>query len=192
MATGLPRGNPAERFRGRVELAIASADPEVVYASIDDQDGEVYRSTDAGQTYTLRNSGTQYLSGQGWYNNAIWAGDPKNPDVVVVGGLDLYRSMDADPRYDGVANRTVYFANDGGIYRNDDVLTAAPSVGWVSLNNNFGVTQFYGAAGNPFSGRLVGGTQDNGTLLYRAPPGPGTGPTGCTVRRAAIPIPPPA
>ena len=206
MATGLPRGNPAERFRGRVELAIASADPEVVYASIDDQDGEVYRSTDAGQTYTLRNSGTQYLSGQGWYNNAIWAGDPKNPDVVVVGGLDLYRSMDAgstltqisewwraprsahadqhaivvDPRYDGVANRTVYFANDGGIYRNDDVLTAAPSVGWVSLNNNFGVTQFYGAAGNPFSGRLVGGTQDNGTLLYRAPPGPSTGPNAYT------------
>lgn len=202
IATGLPPGNPTERFRGRVELAIASADPNVVYASIDDQDGEIYRSTDAGQTYALRNSGTEYLSGQGWYNNAIWAGDPKNPDVVVVGGLDLYRSLDggstlaqisewwraprsahsdqhaivADPRYDGVANRTVYFANDGGIYRNNDVLTAEPTVGWVSLNNNFGVTQFYGAAGNPFSGRLVGGTQDNGTLLYRAPPGPSTGP----------------
>lgn len=204
MASGLPDPDPAERFRGRVELAIALADPKIVYASVDEQSGAVYRSKDGGRTYELRNGAAQHLSGQGWYNNAIWAGDPTNPDVVVVGGLDLYRSTDgagtltqisewwraplsahadqhaivASPTYDGVANRSVYFANDGGIYRNDDVLIAAASVGWVSLNNNFGVTQFYGAAGNPFSGRLVGGTQDNGTLLYRAPPGPGTGPNG--------------
>ncbi len=43
----------------------------------------------------------------------------------------------------------------------------------MSLNNNYGVTQFYGAAGNVGSGKIVGGAQDNGTLLYTPPPGSG-------------------
>ena len=34
------------------------------------------------------------------------------------------------------------------------------------MNNNLGITQFYGAAGNASSGVIVGGTQDNGTLRY--------------------------
>ncbi len=34
------------------------------------------------------------------------------------------------------------------------------------LNNNLGITQFYGGAGNVSSGRIIGGTQDNGTLRY--------------------------
>ena len=177
-----------------------------MYASVDNASGELYRSSDGGRTYALRNNGAEYLSGQGWYNNAVWAGDPTNPDLVVVGGLDLYRSTNggttlaqisewwraplsahadnhaiiAHPLYDGITNRTVFFGNDGGIYRNDDVLSATVTGGWLALNNNYGVTQFYGAAGNVSSGRIVGGTQDNGTLLYRPPPGPNTGPNGYT------------
>jgi photosystem II stability/assembly factor-like uncharacterized protein len=203
-ATGLPDVNPGETFDGRVELTFAAADTKVVYASIDRSSGELYRSNDGGKTYALRNTGTQYLSGQGWYNNAVWAGDPTNPDLVVVGGLDLYRSTNggttltqisewwrapssahadnhvivSHPFYDGINNRAVFFGNDGGIYRNDDVLTATKTGGWVSLNHNYGVTQLYGAAGNITSGRIVGGTQDNGTLLYSPPPGPNTGPNG--------------
>jgi photosystem II stability/assembly factor-like uncharacterized protein len=206
LATGLPDMDAGQTFKGRVELAITIADPNVVYASIDRASGEIYRSDDGGKSYGLRSSGTEYLSGQGWYNNAVWAGDPTNPDLVVVGGLDLHRSTNggttltrisewwqvpssahadhhvivAHPLYDGISNRTVYFGNDGGIYRNDDILTASLTGGWVALNNNYGVTQFYGAAGNPSSGRIVGGAQDNGTLLYTPPPGPNTGPNEYT------------
>ena len=203
-ATGLPDGDQNESFAGRVELTYAAADGNIVYASVDRNKGEIYRSTDGGQNFSLRSSGSQYLSAQGWYDNAIWAGDPTRPDLVVVGGIDLYRSLDggrtltkisewwrapasahadqhaivSHPSYNGSTNRVVFFGNDGGIYRNDDVLTAAPSQGWVSLNNNYGVTQFYGAAGNMPSGRIVGGAQDNGTLLYTPPPGPVSGPNG--------------
>src|SRR5207249_2909112 len=35
----------------------------------------------------------------------------------------------------------------------------------VNLNNDYAVTQFYGAAGNA-SGSVVGGSQDNGTIRY--------------------------
>ena len=80
---------------------------------------------------------------QGWYDNIIQV-DPVNPDVVWVGGIDLWRSDDAGtnwdtvsrwwadpshpnyahadqhaivfhPDYDGVDNKTLYVGNDGGI-----------------------------------------------------------------------------
>ncbi len=80
------------------------------------------------------------------------------------------------PRYDGTNNRTMFVTNDGGIFRTDNAQaatakgTSAPcdtdntQVSWKSLNNDYGVTQFY--HGLPYPGGLtyVGGTQDNGTL----------------------------
>ena len=45
------------------------------------------------------------------------------------------------------------------------------AAGYTALNNNLGVTQFYGGAGNAASGTIVGGTQDNGTLVQRAAAG---------------------
>ncbi|MCH7548580.1 MAG: hypothetical protein IH969_03420, partial [Candidatus Krumholzibacteriota bacterium] len=41
----------------------------------------------------------------------------------------------------------------------------ASTIRWTELNNNLGLTQFYGAAMSP-SGRVIGGTQDNGSLLF--------------------------
>ena len=37
--------------------------------------------------------------------------------------------------------------------------------GWEELNNTYGVTQFYAGAGNAASGTIIGGAQDNGTLV---------------------------
>jgi photosystem II stability/assembly factor-like uncharacterized protein len=194
-AKGLPA---VPGFGGRVELTYALANPKTVYASVDNNSGEVYASADGGQNYQLRNTGTNYLGSQGWYDNTIWAGDPKNEKLVVVGGLDLYRSTDggnkfnqisywfkapasphadhhvivAHPQYNGTTNRVVFFGNDGGLYRAKDVLTANDVNGWQELNNNLGITQFYGAAANPATGTFVGGAQDNGTLRFTKASGP--------------------
>lgn len=142
--------------------------------------------------------------GQGWYDNAI-AVDPVNPDIVYSGGIDTFRSDDgaanwgmmshwfssignshlvhADqhrfafhPGYDGSSNRTLFVANDGGVYRtaNSRAATAvgnqAPchpnangNVAWGDLNNGYGVTQFYHGVQYPGGQRYFGGTQDNGT-----------------------------
>ena len=140
------------------------------------------------------------LGGQGWSDNLL-AVSPTDENFVLWGGVDLYRSINgaaaftkfsawqyqsitgatsahADhhyavphPGFNGASNTTFFFANDGGIFRADDVTTAGNNpptmtAGWVELNNGFGVTQFYGGAGHPGSGRITGGTQDNGTLLY--------------------------
>ncbi|HSS77047.1 MAG TPA: hypothetical protein VLV54_09910 [Thermoanaerobaculia bacterium] len=81
-------------------------------------------------------------SGRGWYDNVI-AVDPKDPDRVWAGGVDLFRSDDgghtwglanywwegngfahADqhalvfhPQYDGTHNQTLLVGGDGGVYR---------------------------------------------------------------------------
>src|SRR6185436_2941905 len=70
----------------------------------------------------------------------------------------------SDPRYDGVNNRRVFFGNDGGVYKADDIQSVS-TLGFTPLNNTLGVTQFYGGAANP-SGTVIGGAQDNGTLLW--------------------------
>jgi len=200
-AAGLPT---VAGFAGRVELTHAANNASIVYASVDNNSGEVYRSNDGGKTYNLQNTGTNYLGGQGWYANVIWAGDPTDANLVVVVGLDLYRSPDggtsftqisfwskapasphadhhaivSHPAFDGTTNRVVFFGNDGGLYQSTDVRNSMDTFGWQALNNNYGVTQFYGAAGNANTGKIVGGAQDNGTLRYAPPPGTNTGPQG--------------
>ena len=185
-ATGLE----AVDFR-RVEIAYARGNPEVVYASVDNNSGEVYQSTDGGQSYTLVHSGSNYLGGQGWYDNALWV-DPTDENHFIVGGIDLWRSTDAGvtlnkistwwlsptsahadhhfiiehPGFDGVGNKQLYFANDGGVYTAVDIDLATGGSGWQELNNNLAITQFYGFGVAP-DGTIVGGTQDNGTLIYK-------------------------
>ncbi len=200
-------------FGGRVELCYAQASPKdaarptVVYASADWCDGQVFRSLDGGKTFMLR-ANLKHMKypdpdttpGQGWYDNTLWAGDPRNPNILVVGGIALHRSRDggrtfvpisssdpapntphtdqhvivAVPGYDGETNRAVYIGNDGGIFRTDDVMLATPARGWKAMNNGLAITQFYGAGVNPTSGQIVAGAQDNDTRLYT--PGPGGAP----------------
>lgn len=193
----------ATPWSGRVELTYARKTPSTVYASVQMTNGEIWRSTDGGKSYTKRTTQlangqpAAYLGDQGWYSNTIWAGDPTNADFVLVGGLDLYRSTNggntladistwwdkrsahadqhcivAHPAFDGTTNKTVFFGNDGGIYKAADCRTVGNNAnlpriaGWAELDNTYGVTQFYGGAGNVTSGTIVGGAQDNGTLRF--------------------------
>jgi photosystem II stability/assembly factor-like uncharacterized protein len=189
----------------RVELAYAARNPSIVYAAactaIYDSNGDftgwasvIWRSDNEGATFSLRGNGTAYLSTQGNYANAIWAGDPSNADFVIVGGLDLWKSIDggvkltrisdstktgsvhadhhaivAHPSF-GPNNKTVFFGNDGGLYKTADIRTAGTDPdnksGWTCLNHGYSATQFYSAAGSATSGRIIGGAQDNGTLVY--------------------------
>jgi hypothetical protein len=187
---------------GRIELAYAPSNPNIVYASQDTNGGTLYISTDGGITYTLRNTGSNYLGSQGWYANCLWI-DPTSPNNLVVGGLDLWRSTDggatltkisdwtvnennnamvsvhADhhaivsaPGFDGVNNTTVYFGNDGGLYYATNIYTVTTNVGWLNLNHNLGITQPYGIAGNPTTFTTIIGSQDTGSTRWS--PGQGT------------------
>lgn len=176
---------------------VAPATPGTLIASVDSDClagacGGIYRSTNGGGTWSLLST-PRHLSSQGWYDNTLWI-DPTNPNQVVIGGLDLHRSTNggsswtqisvwytqpttphadhhaivAASGYNGSSNRTVYFGNDGGIYKASDISAASSSgSSWQVLNNGLGITQFYGGAGHgSTNGRIQGGTQDNGSLRW--------------------------
>jgi photosystem II stability/assembly factor-like uncharacterized protein len=190
-------------WSGRVELTYSAKNPNLIYASVQMANGEIWRSTNGGRSYqpraTLDANGepAPYLGDQGWYDNVIWAGDPTDEKLVIVGGIDLWKSVDggdtlneistwwhsqsvhadhhvivSHPGYDGVSNRAVFFGNDGGVFKADDIHAVGTEAqppyidGWTELVNNYGVTQFYGGAGNAASGKIIGGAQDNGTICF--------------------------
>ena len=156
--------------------------------------GAVFQSSDGGQSFIrlAPTSPVDFLGSQGFYDNVIWI-NPQDPTHIIVGGIALNASTDggntwtiiadganssahadhhiivAHPAFDNVTNKTVYFGNDGGIYRADDVSTVSRTSGWTNLNNSLGITQFYGGAVNS-AGVFIGGTQDNGTLRYTGNP----------------------
>ncbi len=80
------------------------------------------------------------------------------------------------PQYNGTSNQTVFIGNDGGIFRSDNARAvvakgntapcnaAATAVNWISLNNGYGVTQFYHGSIYPNGTTYFGGAQDNGTI----------------------------
>jgi len=141
----------------------------------------------------------------GWHCNVI-AVDPADPNRVWAGGVDLFRSDDggktwglasfwwtadvvpsfvhADqhvivfhPGYDGAGNQTVFFTNDGGVFRTDNAraevaigltnacLAVRSKVEFHSLNHDYGTTQFYHGAAYPDGRFILGGAQDNGTSI---------------------------
>lgn len=169
----------------RVELRYAKSNPSIVFAAASASNQiRIYRSVDGGLTYSLRTTGAG-ISTYEAYNSVLWV-DPTNANNLIVGGVYLYRSSDSgvtlsqgftnvhpdmhaiveQPGFNGSTNRRVFFGTDGGIYRANDWTSNTVS----ALNTNLGITQFYGAAMNPSTNVIVGGTQDNGTKRYSGNP----------------------
>lgn len=169
----------------RCEVAWAPSAPNIVYAGVSASGRiKIYQSTLSGATFALKTSGNGITTYEA-YNSALWV-DPTNSNYLIVGGVYLYRSADAGvtltsafsnvhpdmhdvvamPGFDGVNQRTVFFATDGGIYRASNVYTNTVS----NLNNELAITQFYGGAMNNSTGVMIGGAQDNYTLRYAGNP----------------------
>jgi photosystem II stability/assembly factor-like uncharacterized protein len=192
MQTGLPTSG-----YGRIELAVAPSDPSVMYAVYAAGNGSVlgiFRSQDGGTSWqpSLVPAAYQmnsFARDQAWYDLAI-AVDPKQPNRVFIGGIDLLVSdngglawrqlsqwfggggiqyMHADQHaivfHEGSSD-TLYFANDGGIYRTTTGSAIIPSIDFISVGYN--VTQFYACDIHPEAGKdwFIAGSQDNGTQLF--------------------------
>jgi hypothetical protein len=80
---------------GRIELAYTKANSQIVYASRNNANGEIWKSADGGATWGAAPvSNPAHFNGQGWYDNTIWV-DPTDATHVVIGGIDLYRSTNS-------------------------------------------------------------------------------------------------
>lgn len=166
-------------------------------------EADLFRFTMAGNTFTWSNrsanmpdfpgdnlSNSDPLSVQGGYNMEV-AVKPDNPDVVFVGGTNLYRSTDgfatsnntawiggyrSDFTYNQYNNshadihrltfhptnpNRAICGNDGGIQETTNI--AAATVSWIMLPN-YQTLQCYNVAIDPGAGRnnFASGSQDNG------------------------------
>jgi photosystem II stability/assembly factor-like uncharacterized protein len=219
LTNGLPDPNVPNMGYGRIKLAMATSDPDVLYASFayERKPGDtvdlknwamlgLWKTTDGGQSWTQvttpltsnqcnRNNGlTTALGSQGGYANAI-AVHPTDPNIVFVGGLDIYTSMDGGNTWSQISmglppggpctpeglpyvhvdHHVFTFdrsTNPPTLYNGSDGGVArSRDLGktWEFLNHDLGVTQFYTFAVHPTNPNIMlGGTQDNGTPMLRS------------------------
>lgn len=181
---------------GRIQLAYAPSDSHIVYASYaNDATGGLfglYKSTNGGATWAPLAGVPNYLGTQGWYDHTLIV-NPINPLIVFAGGVfpydsstrGLVRTSNGGSSWTNVmagangetlhpdvhhlaydAAGRLWCSNDGGVWRSAD-----NGANWTNLNSNLAITQFYFVGVHPYDPtRLLGGTQDNGTLQYFGTP----------------------
>lgn len=171
--TKLKSGLPTEEM-GRIGLALAPTNPDMVYAIIEaaDKKGGIFRSTDFGITWERRNEFDQQAQ---YYAHLVV--DPANAERIYVmnvliqvsddGGKTLrrlgerFKHVDNHEIWIDPRNPSYYLVGcDGGIYESFD-----RGANW-EFKSNLPITQFYDVAvdnAGPFY-HVYGGTQDNFTL----------------------------
>jgi len=165
---------------GRIHLAMAKSNPNVLYASIANSSGALiglYRTTDAGNNWTVQASTPNYLSSQGWYDNSVTV-KPTDENYVLVGGIDVYASSTggtsltqkswwstsnaslmchADIHRLEYRGNVLYCCSDGGVYKSTN-----DGANWTDLNRTISTLQFQSADYDPTNLlNFHGGTQDN-------------------------------
>jgi len=175
LTTGLPTYE-----MGRIGLAIAPTDPNIIYAFCDDVSSvDVFKTIDGGTTWTQTNDAAfqGMNSNFGWYFGQIRV-DPTNANRVYIMGVEIWRTDDGGANwiklagYDigdihvdhhamviDPAGKRILEGNDGGLFRSYD-----KGVNWYKFYQ-LPISQFYEVEidyQNPY--RLYGGTQDNNTI----------------------------
>src|SRR5262245_1870666 len=89
---GLPRGTV-----GKLGITVSPANPDRVWAIVEAEDGGVFRSDNAGRTWTKVNE-ERRLRQRAWYYTRIYA-DTKNADTVYILNVQFFRSNDGGRTY---------------------------------------------------------------------------------------------
>lgn len=168
----------------RAELAICKVGATVtVYAGVGNGNGSIVKSTNGGASFAAVAGSFTFCSGQCFYDIALDV-DPGNDNNFYIGGSagdNIFRystngatsftistaNLHADVHAIVVApstTSTLYLGCDGGIFKSTN-----GGVTWTSKNTaGFSATQFQSVAIHPVDTKFsIGGTQDNGTNLYK-------------------------
>ncbi|HYG53316.1 MAG TPA: hypothetical protein VD905_20600, partial [Flavobacteriales bacterium] len=191
--TQITSGVPAASTNNRIAIGVTPADPTYVYLIASDNSSGFlgcYRSTNSGTSFTTRSTSPNILGysstgsgtgGQGWYDLAVDVSET-NRDVLVVGGINIWRSTNGgtgwtiNAHWTGTgapyvhadihdlvflpgSGSTYWSGNDGGVFR-----TTNSGTSWSDLSSNLQIAQQYRVGlSAATSNILVTGHQDNGT-----------------------------
>ena len=171
---------------GRIAIAIAPTQPSRIYASVISgaSTGYVglglYRSDDGGELWERADLGSVHrnaFGGFGWYFGRVVV-SPADANDVWVCGVRLLHSVDGGVTLDDVTSTAhvdqhalwvdpsdparVYLGNDGGFFMSSGNQ-------WQTALE-LPITQFYsGTVDAQNANKVLGGTQDNGTLKTEGP-----------------------
>ena len=166
---GLPSGE-----WGRVGLAVArGTHGRRVYALIDSKQGGIFRSDDGGQSWKLAGNDRRIM-GRLWYFSEVDV-DPKNPDIVYLPNVSIYRSTDGGKNFDAAKGapggddyhtmwidpsnpRRMIFGCDQGA-----AISVDGGLSWSSWYNQPTAQFYHVTVDNQFPYRVYGAQQDSGT-----------------------------
>ena len=163
-APGMPRG-----VLGRIGVTVSPANPERVWAIVEATEGGVFRSENAGRTWTKVND-QSILRQRAWYYSHIFA-DPQSPDTVYALNVGFHKSIDGGRTWSALRpphgdNHDMWIAPDNPqrmIESNDGGANISNDGGrtWSSIMNQ-PTAQFYRVAlDNDFPYNVYGAQQDN-------------------------------
>jgi photosystem II stability/assembly factor-like uncharacterized protein len=175
----LRAGLPTSKTFGRASLAVATSNPDVIYAVVADPQGRVlgvFRSEDMGARWTTVAASPFPNEMQAFYNNAI-AIHPHDHRRVLWGGRDMFSSHDGGstwqqatdwragrgaPRFANASHHVlvapaaapdrVYDANDGGLDVSED-----GGATWCNRSRGLSITMFNRIAVASADSRYFGG-----------------------------------
>ncbi len=169
LTDGIPSGD-----KGRIGLAIAETNPDVLYATIEHADSSgTYKTTDAGASWSRVNQ----LNPRPMYYSHIYV-DPTDENRVYILATEFYRSDDGGATFRQMPTRPTY---DVGVHSDHHTLWINPNnpshfylAGDAGLHeswdmgetyiriNNIPIGQFYGiGVDNRDPYYIYGGMQDN-------------------------------
>ena len=173
---------------GRIGIALAPSDTNILYAVIETGEKStngLWKSVDAGANWEHLNSDFG-LTVRPFYFSRITV-DPKNPDIILKGGLSGSISRDGGKTFKSLGNMhsdihdiifdihnsdIIYSGTDGGVYRSWDGGST------FEIVQNLPLSQFYHISvddAEPYN--VYGGLQDNGSWY-----GPSSSPGGVNAR----------
>ena len=163
------KGFPKKPY-GRIAVAVAPSNADIVYSFVEGTDSALYRSDDGGKTWDKRDK-SQMMVWRPFYFANLRV-DPSNPDRLFKPDLRLIMSQDGGKSFANVGGGThgdhhvvwidpsntqhVITGDDGGLWQSYD----GGNKWWKQ--NNLPVSQFYHVSlddADPF--HVYGGLQDN-------------------------------
>jgi len=145
-----------------------------VYALIDTKAGGLYRSDDAGSNW-VRAGADPRITSRGWYFGRVTV-DPKNPDIVYLPNVALYRTADAGKTFtivrgapggddyhslwvDPSAPSRMILASDQGVS-----ISVDSGGTWTTWYNQPTAQMYHVVTDNRFPYTVYGTQQDSGTI----------------------------